>query len=194
MLQQQTECIAIIYKHLGVLMTPAHLYWLLAKSAQLWIQGRPIIGKWGPFSSLRKKFLRSQAQRAGNRHILEARKKLHKPELFFAKAWAVWKFWYDYFARDVFYSGTHLCLWLKGSAYMSLFTFKERNSGLFCPIFLKFTFDNFASPVGLAILKFYLPATNFTSLGHQACTIFQRLLLQRTTSSELEGHRNKPNV
>ena len=26
MLQQQTECIAIIYKHLGVLMTPAHLY------------------------------------------------------------------------------------------------------------------------------------------------------------------------
>ena len=28
MLQQQTECIAIIYKHLGVLMTPAHLYWL----------------------------------------------------------------------------------------------------------------------------------------------------------------------
>ena len=26
MLQRQTECIAIIYKHLGVLMTPAHLY------------------------------------------------------------------------------------------------------------------------------------------------------------------------
>ena len=32
MLQQQTECIAIIYKHLGVLMTPAHLYWLLGES------------------------------------------------------------------------------------------------------------------------------------------------------------------
>ena len=31
MLQQQTECIAIIYKHLGVLMTPAHLYWLLGQ-------------------------------------------------------------------------------------------------------------------------------------------------------------------
>ena len=46
MLQQQTECIAIIYKHLGVLMTPAH--W--AKSAQWWIQGRAIIGQWGPFS------------------------------------------------------------------------------------------------------------------------------------------------
>ena len=32
--------------------------------------------------SLRKKFFRSQAQRAGNREILEARKKLHKPEFF----------------------------------------------------------------------------------------------------------------
>ena len=31
MLQQQTECIAIIYKHLRVLMTPAHLYWLLGQ-------------------------------------------------------------------------------------------------------------------------------------------------------------------
>ena len=31
MLQQQTECIANIYKHLGVLMTPAHLYWLLGQ-------------------------------------------------------------------------------------------------------------------------------------------------------------------
>ena len=31
MLQQKTECIAIIYKHLGVLMTPAHLYWLLGQ-------------------------------------------------------------------------------------------------------------------------------------------------------------------
>ena len=31
MLQQQTECIAIIYKHLVVLMTPAHLYWLLGQ-------------------------------------------------------------------------------------------------------------------------------------------------------------------
>ena len=31
MLQQQTECIAIIYKHLGVLMTPTHLYWLLGQ-------------------------------------------------------------------------------------------------------------------------------------------------------------------
>ena len=31
MLQQQTECIEIIYKHLGVLMTPAHLYWLLGQ-------------------------------------------------------------------------------------------------------------------------------------------------------------------
>ena len=31
MLQQQTECIAIIYKHLGELMTPAHLYLLLGQ-------------------------------------------------------------------------------------------------------------------------------------------------------------------
>ena len=31
MLQQQTECIAIIYKHLGVLMTPTHLYWLFGQ-------------------------------------------------------------------------------------------------------------------------------------------------------------------
>ena len=54
-------------------------------------------------------------------------------------------------------------------------TFKERNSGLFCPIFIKFTFDNFTSPVGLSILKFYLPGLNFTSLGHRACTIFWRL-------------------
>ena len=77
--------------------------------------------------------------------------------------------------QDVFYSDTHLCLWLKGSAYLPLFTFKERNSGLFCPIFLKFTFDNFTSPVRLAILKFYLPGPNFTSLGHRACAIFRRL-------------------
>ena len=48
MLQQQTECIAITYKHLGVLMTPAHLYWLV--SSQRWIQGRAIIVQWGPFS------------------------------------------------------------------------------------------------------------------------------------------------
>ena len=66
--------------------------------------------------------------------------------------------------------------WLKGSAYVPLFTFKERNSSLFCPIFLKLTFDNFTSPVGLAILKFYMPSLNFTSLGHRACTIFRRLL------------------
>ena len=128
--------------------------------------------------SLRKKFFRSQAQRAGNKQILDARKKLHKPELFFAKAWSVWKFLYDEFARDVFYSGTHLCLWLKGSAHLPLFTFKERNSGLFCLIFLKFTVDNFTSPVGLAILKFYSPGPNFTSLGHRTCTIFQRLNLK----------------
>ena len=31
MLQQQTEYIAIIYKHLGELTTPAHLYWLLGQ-------------------------------------------------------------------------------------------------------------------------------------------------------------------
>ena len=61
------------------------------------------------------------------------------------------------------------------SAYLPLFTFKERNSSLFWPIFLKFTFNNFTSPVGLAILKFYLPGPNFTSLGHRACTIFRRL-------------------
>ena len=76
----------------------------------------------------------------------------------------------------MFYSGTHFCLWLKGSAYLPLFNFKERNSGLFRPIFLKFTFDNFTSPVGLVILKFYLPRPNFTSLGHRACTIFRRLM------------------
>ena len=49
---------------------------------------------------------------------------------------------------------------------------------MFCPIFIKFTFDNFTSPVGLVglvILKFYLPGPNFTSLGHRACTIFWRL-------------------
>ena len=39
--------------------------------------------------SLRKKSFRSQTQQAGNRQILEARKKLHKPEHFFGKAWAV---------------------------------------------------------------------------------------------------------
>ena len=128
--------------------------------------------------SLHKKFFRSQAQRAGNGQILEAQKKLHRPELFFAKALAVWKFWNDLFARDVFYSGTHFCLWLKRSAYLPLFTFKERNSGLFCPMFLKFTFDNFTSPVGLVILKFYLPGPNFTSLGHRACTIFRRLCIE----------------
>ena len=36
-------------------------------------------------NSLLKKFFRSQAQRAGNRQILEAWKKLHKPELFLPK-------------------------------------------------------------------------------------------------------------
>ena len=36
-------------------------------------------------TSLRKNFFRSQAQRAGSRQILEARKKLHKPELFLPK-------------------------------------------------------------------------------------------------------------
>ena len=50
MLQQQTECIAIIYKHLGVLMTPAHLYWLLGQICPRWIQDRAIIKQWEPFS------------------------------------------------------------------------------------------------------------------------------------------------
>ena len=67
--------------------------------------------------------------------------------------------------------------------YLPLFTFKERNSGLFCQIFLKFTFDNFTSPVGLAILKFNLPGQNFTSLGHRACTIFRRLVQRLTLDS-----------
>ena len=44
-------------------------------------------------------------------------------------------------------------------------------------LFRKFTFNNFTSPVGLAIPKFYLPGLNFTSLGHRACTIFRRLAL-----------------
>ena len=74
---------------------------------------------------------------------------------------------------------------LKGSAYLPLFTFKERNSRLFCPIFLKFTFDNFISPVRLAILKFYLPGLNFTSLGHRACTIFRRLRVGDLKSGNL---------
>ena len=39
-----------------------------------------------PVISLRKKFFRTQAQRAGNRQILEARKKLHRPELFFCQS------------------------------------------------------------------------------------------------------------
>ena len=90
--------------------------------------------------------------------------------------------------RDVFYSDTNLCLWLKGSAYLPVFTFKERNSGLFCPIFLKFTFDNFTSPVGLAILKFYLPGPNFTSLGHRACGIFRRLLWSRYNEFKCQLH------
>ena len=45
------------------------------------------------------------------------------------------------------------------------FTFKERHSGLFCPIFLKFTFDNFTSPVRLAILKFNLPGPKSRTSG-----------------------------
>ena len=59
--------------------------------------------------------------------------------------------------RDISYSGTHLCLWLKGSAYLPLFTFKERNSGLFCPIFLKFTFDNLQAQSGLRSWNFTCP-------------------------------------
>ena len=40
---------------------------------------------WTDETSLRKKFFRSQAQRADNTQILEAWKKLHKPEFFVAK-------------------------------------------------------------------------------------------------------------
>ena len=118
------------------------------------------------FISLRKKFFRSQAQRAGNRHILKARKKLHRPELFLPKHGRFGNF--DMINLPETSSTV-------APIYLPLFTFKERNSGLFCPIFLKFTFDNFSSPVGLVILKFYLPGPNFTSLGHRACTIFLRL-------------------
>ena len=82
--------------------------------------------------------------------------------------------------------------------YLPLFTFKERNSGLFCPIFLKFTFNNFTSPVGLAILKFYLPGPNFTSLGHRACTIFRRLVFtymyQHMTSRNLDFGKREPQL
>ena len=127
-------------------------------------------------NSLPKKFCRSQAQRAGNRQILEAKKKLHKPEFFLPQhGWFGNFYMKNLTEMSSMYSGTNLCLWLDGSAYLPLFTFKEKNSGLFCPIFLKFSFDNFTSPVGLVILKLYLPGPNFTSLGHRACTIFRRL-------------------
>ena len=47
-----------------VLMTPAHLYWILDQSAQGWIQGRAIIGLWGPSS---KGHLQSWKATATNR-------------------------------------------------------------------------------------------------------------------------------
>ena len=58
MLQQQTECIAIIYKHLGVLMTPAHLYWLLGQIRTVVDPGQghngsdleEVFAKWAIFS------------------------------------------------------------------------------------------------------------------------------------------------
>ena len=66
--------------------------WAEGSSALLWSR---VVRRPSVCLSLRKKFFRSQAQRAGNRQILEARKKITQARTFFAKAWAVWKFWYD---------------------------------------------------------------------------------------------------
>ena len=96
--------------------------------------------------SLRKEFFRSQAQRAGttgNRQILEARKKWHRPELFFCQSIGSLEILIWLICQRRLLRWHPFCLWLKGSAYLPLFTFKERNSGLFCPIFL--TFDNFTT-------------------------------------------------
>ena len=134
------------------------------------------------YCSLRKKFFRSQAQRAGNRQILEARKKLHKPEHFCQFMGGLENLIRYICQRRLLQWHPFVSLIKRICIYLPLFTLKERNSGLFCPIFLKFTFDNFTSPVGLAILKFYLPGPNFTSLGHRACTIFRRLLLTSSSS------------
>ena len=63
--------------------------------------------------SLSKKFYSSQVQRAGYRQNLEARKKLHKPELFFLPKYLEILIW---LICHIFYSGTKLCLLLLGSA------------------------------------------------------------------------------
>ena len=128
------------------------------------------------YISLRKKFFRSQSQRVGNRQILEAQKKLHKPGLFCQFMGNLENLISFICQRRLLQWHPFVSLIKRICIYLPLFTFKERNSGLFCPIFLKFTFNNFTSPVGLAILKFYLPGPNFTSLGHRACTIFRRLI------------------
>ena len=111
-------------------------------------------------------FFPSQAKRAGNRKNLEARKKLL---LFLLKHGRFGNF-NIIIIYNIFYSGTHLCLCIS-AAFV-----RFKKGFLICyALFLKFTFDNFTSPVRLAIPEFYLPGSNFTSLGHRACTIFRKL-------------------
>ena len=124
--------------------------------------------------SLRKKFFRSQAQRAGNRQILEARKKLHELEIFCQSMGGLEILIWLFCQRRLLQWHPFVSL-IKRICLSSLFTFKEREFWFVLPKFLKFTFYNFTSPVGLEILKFYLPGPNFTSPGHRACTIFRRL-------------------
>ena len=123
-----------------------------------------------------RSFLDNKPRAQVTHKFWKPKKKLHKPELFLPKHGRFGNF--DIInLQETSSTVAPICVsaWSKGSAYLPLLTFKERNSCLFCPIFLKFTFDNFTSPVGLAIVKFYMPGPNFTSLGLRTCTIFPRL-------------------
>ena len=130
MLQQQTECIAIIYKHLGVLMTPAH--W--AKSAQWWIQGRAIIGQWGPFS----KGLLLQSWKATATNLMYSsdltafRKKCC---YFYTPATKLWGVYWNHHVRPSVRPS--VCPAVRPSVCPAAFGFQAHNCFPFTPIIMK---------------------------------------------------------
>ena len=109
------------------------------------------------YISLHKKFFRSQAQRAGNRQILEARKKLHKPELFCQFMGSLQNLIWFIYQRRLLQWHPFVSLIKRICIYLPLFTFKERNSGLFCPIFLSVLSTILQAQSGLRSWNFTCP-------------------------------------
>ena len=174
MLQQQTECIAIIYKHLGVLMTPAHLYWLLGQICTVVDPGQ------GHNRSMRVLLQRTTSS------VYEG----HSNK------------------QGITQDPAHLYS-LLGQICLGADPEQGHNTSMRGPFSKELLQSGMLQQQTECIAIIYkhlgvlmTPAHLYWLLGQirtvvdpgQGHNRSMRALLQRTTSSELEGHSNKPNV